>query len=170
MGRSTDLMATAASVENFLACGVGFGGGKRPGISAIEHDHEQFFAFIVIAAVASARVMSKLKANAIAAEVLGEGGSHQVKNGKNDRAHCGGGALVLAAELGRFGGKLLQRLLLAVDLQGRNDGVGRDEIGERHETLPGIRELCGQTSLEFFTLWHFGRRTGFRRRTGFDRC
>ena len=31
-----------------------------------------------------------------------------------------------------FGGELLDGLLLAVDLQRRNDRIGRDEIGERH--------------------------------------
>ena len=54
-------------------------------------------------------------------------------------------ALVLPGQLGCAGGKLLQRLLLAIDLERRHDGIGRDEIGERHGTLPGIRELCGRT-------------------------
>src|SRR5215469_16038644 len=40
--------------------------------------------------------------------------------------------LALAAELGGLGGQLLQNLLLAVDLQRRNDGIRRDEIGEQH--------------------------------------
>src|SRR2546429_4139603 len=31
-----------------------------------------------------------------------------------------------------LGGQLLQDLLLAVDLQCRNDGIGRNEIGEQH--------------------------------------
>src|SRR2546429_6814434 len=31
-----------------------------------------------------------------------------------------------------LGGQFLQDLLLAVDLQCRNDGIGRDEIGEQH--------------------------------------
>ena len=42
----------------------------------------------------------------------------------------------LAAELGSLGGQLLQRLLLAVDLERRNDGVRRDEIGEKHGPFP----------------------------------
>src|SRR6266699_4310094 len=41
-------------------------------------------------------------------------------------------SLALAAELGGLGGQLLQNLLLAVDLQRRNDGIRRDEIGEQH--------------------------------------
>src|SRR6516164_1727358 len=41
-------------------------------------------------------------------------------------------ALALAAEFGGLGGQLLQNLLLAVDLQRRNDGIRRDEIGEQH--------------------------------------
>src|SRR5262249_26296826 len=46
-------------------------------------------------------------------------------------------ALALAAELGGLGGQLLQNLLLAVDLQRRNDGIGRDEIGEQHGPFSG---------------------------------
>src|SRR5262245_17260414 len=42
------------------------------------------------------------------------------------------GPLGLAAELGSLRGQLLQDLLLAVDLQCRNDGIGRDKIGEEH--------------------------------------
>src|SRR5215472_9589713 len=41
-------------------------------------------------------------------------------------------SLALTAELGGLGGQLLQDLLLAVDLERRNDGVRRDEIGEKH--------------------------------------
>ena len=41
-------------------------------------------------------------------------------------------ALVLAGQFGRARGQLLDRLLLAVDLERRNDRVRRDEIGERH--------------------------------------
>src|SRR5262245_1602393 len=37
-------------------------------------------------------------------------------------------ALALPRELGRLGGKLLERLLLAVDLERRNHRVRRDEI------------------------------------------
>src|SRR6266852_8967158 len=46
------------------------------------------------------------------------------------------GALALTAELGGLGGQLLQDLLLAVDLERRNDGVRRDEIGEKHGPFP----------------------------------
>src|SRR5262249_207229 len=45
-------------------------------------------------------------------------------------------SLALAAELGGLGGQLLQNLLLAVDLERRNDGVRRDEIGEKHGPFP----------------------------------
>src|SRR5215470_4843149 len=41
-------------------------------------------------------------------------------------------SLALAAELGGLGSQLLQNLLLAVDLQRRNDGIRRDEIDEQH--------------------------------------
>src|SRR6266508_815670 len=52
-------------------------------------------------------------------------------------------AFTLAGEFGRLAGKLEQRLLLAVDLQRRNDGIRRDEIGEQHGIFPAIRELSG---------------------------
>ncbi len=42
------------------------------------------------------------------------------------------GPLTLAAELGGLRRQFLQDLLLAVDLQCRNDGIGRDKIGEEH--------------------------------------
>src|SRR5438874_2095478 len=42
------------------------------------------------------------------------------------------GPLALAAELGSLRGQLLQDLLLAVDLQCRNNGIWRDKIGEKH--------------------------------------
>src|SRR5215831_903775 len=45
--------------------------------------------------------------------------------------------LALAAELGGLGGQLLQNLLLAVDLQRRNDGIRRNEIGEQHGPFSG---------------------------------
>ncbi len=45
-------------------------------------------------------------------------------------------SLALTAELGGLGGQLLQDLLLAVDLERRNDGVRRDEIGEKHGPFP----------------------------------
>ena len=41
--------------------------------------------------------------------------------------------LVLSAEHGRARGKLLQHLLLAVDLERRENRVWRDQIVERHE-------------------------------------
>ena len=41
-------------------------------------------------------------------------------------------ALVLAGELGRTRSQFLDRLLLAVNLERRNDRVRRDEIGKRH--------------------------------------
>ncbi len=41
----------------------------------------------------------------------------------------------LSGERRRLGGDLLQRLLLPVDLQGRDDRVRRDEIGGRHGTV-----------------------------------
>src|SRR5215471_13677872 len=46
-------------------------------------------------------------------------------------------ALALAAELGGLGGQLLQNLLLADDLQRRNDGIRRNEIGEQHGPFSG---------------------------------
>src|SRR5262245_17988846 len=46
-------------------------------------------------------------------------------------------SVALAAELGGLGGQLLQNLLLAVDLERRNDGVRRDEIGEQHGPFSG---------------------------------
>ena len=45
-------------------------------------------------------------------------------------------SLALTAEFGGLGGQLLQDLLLAVDLERRNDGVRRDEIGEKHGPFP----------------------------------
>jgi hypothetical protein len=41
-------------------------------------------------------------------------------------------ALILTRELGRAGGEFLDRLLLIIDLERRNNRIGRDEIGERH--------------------------------------
>ena len=35
-------------------------------------------------------------------------------------------------KLGRAGGEFLDRLLLIIDLERRNNRIGRDEIGERH--------------------------------------
>src|SRR5499433_1449222 len=56
-------------------------------------------------------------------------------------------SLALAAELGGLGGQLLQRLLLAVDLERRNDGVRRDEIGEKHGPFPkGLEAQQGLAS------------------------
>ena len=52
-------------------------------------------------------------------------------------------AFALAAEFGRLGGELLQDLLLAVDLQRRNDGIGRDEIGEQHGPVPESGSSAG---------------------------
>ena len=51
--------------------------------------------------------------------------------------------LALAGELAGLGGELLQDLLLSVDLERRNNGIGRDEIGEQHGPVPEIRELSG---------------------------
>jgi hypothetical protein len=42
----------------------------------------------------------------------------------------------VAGDLRRLGGELLQRLLLAIDLQRRNDRIERDDVCERHGTLP----------------------------------
>ncbi len=47
------------------------------------------------------------------------------------------GLLVLPGEFGRLGGDLLQRLLLPVDLHGRDDRVRRNEIGGRHGWVAG---------------------------------
>src|SRR5215470_12142741 len=47
--------------------------------------------------------------------------------------HLENGALALARQLGSARRKLLQRLLLAVDLERRNHRVRRDEIAEQHE-------------------------------------
>ena len=49
-------------------------------------------------------------------------------------------ALALPGQLRGLRGKLLDRLLLAVDLQRRKDCVRRDEIVERHGTRSGDRQ------------------------------
>jgi len=53
--------------------------------------------------------------------------------------------LVLTGERSRTRGKILQRLLLAADLQRRHDRLGCDEISDRHRDVPGIGlfELAG---------------------------
>src|SRR5262249_60154806 len=50
------------------------------------------------------------------------------------------GALVLSGQLRGLRSKLLDRLLLAIDLQRRKDRVRRDEIVERHGTRSGDRQ------------------------------
>src|SRR5262249_37076052 len=40
-------------------------------------------------------------------------------------------------------GELLQDLFLAVDLQRRNDGGGRDQIGEQHGPFPDSESAAG---------------------------
>src|SRR5579871_220289 len=47
------------------------------------------------------------------------------------------GPLILPSELGRLGGELLERLLLAVDFQRREDRLGCDQIGNRHGAFRG---------------------------------
>src|SRR4029079_9485678 len=47
----------------------------------------------------------------------------------------------MAGNLRGLGGKLLQRLLLAVDPQRRNDRIERDNVGKRHGTFSRIETL-----------------------------
>jgi hypothetical protein len=51
------------------------------------------------------------------------------------------GAFVLAGKFRGLGGEFLQRLLLAIDLQRRNDRIGRHETGERHGTFPKLQKV-----------------------------
>src|SRR5436309_5133389 len=81
------------------------------------------------------------------AEQLGELRQLAMRNG-NTVAHAGRAqllalhedledrALALTGQFRRLGGELLQGLLLAVDLQRRNDRIRRDEIVERHGMFP----------------------------------
>jgi hypothetical protein len=55
-------------------------------------------------------------------------------------------ALALAGQLRGLGSELLQDLLFAVDLQRRNDRIGRDEIGEQHGPFPENWERSGEIS------------------------
>src|SRR3954468_9884322 len=50
--------------------------------------------------------------------------------------HLENGTLVLPGQLGGLGREFLKRLLLAVDLQCRENRLGRDQIGNRHGSLP----------------------------------
>jgi hypothetical protein len=50
--------------------------------------------------------------------------------------HLEHGTFVLPRQLGGLGREFLKRLLLAVDLQCRENRLGRDQIGNRHGSLP----------------------------------